>query len=1144
MAQLEEAPAPAVEETSPQPPPAAVATPYKPTLGRVAELPKGATLFNVLSRAIHASRRIGFGLLTAVAVDPLKKIKSEQEAVNALEPKLNQEIEAKMAELQKAGQTGDLKLEATRQVVLAHTADFRKRIADGESLESIKTEAFAVARKSAEVVLKMRPYDVQVMGGLAMTEGRISEMKTGEGKTLTAVMPLYLYGLTGKGAHLVTVNDYLVKRDFEQMKPLFEFMGLSAGCVHEGLSLDEKKAAYNCDVTYITNHSVGFDFLRDSMAREPEARVQRPPNFALVDEVDEILIDEARTPLILSSLAQAAGDEHRTFDIIVKTLDPGRDFKSNHKDHYCYLTEDGLEMVETLLSSVEAGTRESEASIKLRSLPPGTPLEEVQAATRAYDNAHKATQAANKLVAAHLHVRQAQTDEEKAAAEKELAEAREGNVPRYDLYSRQNVNRVFFLQNALDANVLFTKGEDYLAENNKVEIVDQFKGRTMEGRRYSNGLHQALEAKEGVTIQPYQRTLAQITYPDLFRRYPHLAGMSGTAMSAAGEFNEAYNLDVVAIPTNKPKALKTDNDIVFRTLKEKMDFVADRVAELYREGKPVLVGTRSIPANQYLSRLLADRGIQHQVLNAQNVHENTGDEADILADAGRSGMVTIATNMAGRGVDIKPDLMNYKLMSMNADVANREGRAVILDVNTQKDADQIALWLDSGSIPYTVVPAGQPTPPPQPGKPMIRLSPSADEELGWKARHLDARSEGAGDLSAQVLKGLDQRGICVDVATAEQADQLLNELKQSGRSGLAVAPGETQPFPGPGQVVVRIAPEAPPTLVDPGTMTLIDGRSEAFQTGGLHLIMTERHEAERIDLQLEGRPARQGQPGYRLAVLSLEDELLKYFGGDKLDAFFDAMGVQPGQGVSDPRIDEMIRNAQHAVESKYYEVRKDTTKYGQVLNKQREAFTAFRTDLVDREANLDELSRGWIPRAVAADVFRVEADKQREVTPEEEWVGLPHSLKADQLKVSLAEVSQKYGFPIDLEMPSGLLGKKKRLTLEELEEALRPQLMARYDELSKEFPRAELENYQRKTILDVSDETWMNHLENIEGLRRGIGMEAMAQKDPWIEYQRRAYDLFVETMDVIEQEAGSAILLQMQKEAAMKKAVPEQPPAA
>jgi preprotein translocase subunit SecA len=1046
LAQLDEPVAPVEEDGPAAPPPATPRQPptelvpeKAPSASRVVELPKGPKLLQVLSGAIRASKRIGLGLLSVVGTDPLKQVQAEQKKVNDLEPVLDAAIAARASELRAAGQTGDVDLEAARQVLQGKTVEFRKRLADGQSLDSMKIEAFAVARKAAQVVLKMRPYDVQVQGGLAMTEGRISEMKTGEGKTLTAVMPLYLYGLTGKGAHLVTVNDYLVKRDYEQMKPAFEFLGLSVGCVHEGVENADKKKAYACDVTYVTNHSLGFDFLRDQSAREPELRVQRAPHFALVDEVDEILIDEARTPLILSSLSEAAGDEHRIFDILVKSLEPGRDFKTNQKDHYAYVTDEGLDRVECMLAAVDADEKRGQAALKLRSLPPGTPMEEVQAASRAFDQAHKASQAAQKLVQAQNLLRTSTTEEEKQEAQAQI-DALRGAAPSYSLYSLDNVRRVFFLQNALMANALYEKDQDYLAANDQVQIVDVFKGRTMDGRRFTNGLHQALEAKEGVTIQPYQRTQASITYPDLFRRYPHLAGMSGTAMSAASEFHEAYKLDVVAIPTNKPKDLKTDHDIIFRTMQEKFEYVADRIEELYKEGKPVLVGTRSIPANKYLSHLLAKRGIYHQVLNAERVQDNTDEEARILADAGRSGMVTLATNMAGRGVDIKPDLVNYKLLAMKAEVACKQGEFVVVDVEKPRDAEQVRDWLASDNLPTQILAEGQ--------------------------------------------------------------------AIQDGATG----------------IVIRIKPTDPP----PEGSAHFDGRTEEFETGGLHLIMTERHEAERIDLQLEGRPARQGQPGYRLAVLSLEDELLQYFGGPKLAEFFDAMGIPPGKGVSDERLDEMVREAQRAVEGKWYEVRKDTTKYGEVLNKQREAFSASRDKLVNREANVGDLVLDWLPRSLAHQAFYSHAEREwvAKGSQEDEVVEVPGSMKADAVKQALTELSQKFGVPFDVD-----LGKKKKVTEEELEELLRPQVEAHYQAAAARMPAEDLAFYQRKVLLDVADEGWMNHLENMEALRHGIGMEAYAQKDPWIQYQHRAFDMYQGLLQAVQYEASSEIFRQMLIEA-------------
>ncbi|MEW6278859.1 MAG: hypothetical protein AB1758_09570 [Candidatus Eremiobacterota bacterium] len=1070
-----------------------------------------------LGRCVRAAVGLGNLLMGAVSHDPLKVVRQEMEQVNALEKPLQAEIKARAEELRKAGGTGNLELEAARQVLQGKTAEFRQRLKDGARVEDLKIEAFAVAREAARLTVKMRPYDVQIMGGLAATQGRIAEMKTGEGKTLTAIMPAFLYGLTGKGCHLVTVNDYLVKRDFEWMRPALEFLGLTVGCVHEGVDTEGKKRAYAADVTYVTNHSLGFDFLRDEMERDPSRRVQREPFFALVDEVDEILIDEARTPLILSALAQAAGDEHRTFDRVVKMLDPGTDFRTNRKEHQAYLTEEGTDRVEAILAAQAA----AKDLVQAIANPAG------------YAAAVQRALAAQRLL-------KAQTDSRLAPEEgsAERLEQAKSQAPTYDLWSRQNLDRVFFLENAVKANALFDRDKNYMVTRKGVEIIDEFKGRTMEGRRYTSGLHQALEAKEGANIQPYQRTIASITYPDLFRRYPHLAGWSGTAMTDAAEFMEQYNLEVVPIPTNKPSQLKTEHDVVFRTMKEKLDAVADHVEELFRAGKPVLVGTRSIPVNRYLSALLSQRGIPHQVLNAQSVQGNTEEENAIIAEAGRSGMVTIATNMAGRGVDIKPDYVNYKLMAIQCYEDTRAGKQVIVDLDTDQEAHELVRWLEQAQIPHEVTSDASAVP--SAGKVVVRVGVEQKAPEGATQYYFqDARFQVDPGWFAKIAGRIEPdlvnykmlavesceawkkgRPVVVDVATEEDARRLQEwyavVADHPDYLGLKVKLVRADEQALPGQILLRVGVDAPPA---PGVEHM-SGSMERFQSGGLHVLGTERHEARRIDLQLQGRAARQGNPGYCRFYLSLEDELLRHFGGSNLGRFFDDLGIPPGQGICHPWLDKLINKAQETVESVHREVRKNTTKYGKILNKQREVFLSDRRKFVDGLADQRELLIQWGARSLAHEAFDWKV--QRDAKPDEELEvpNVPRHLKPDDLKAALAELAGKYGLVFDIPVD-------RKVTQEKLAELLEPIVRRAHEEAARNMPEWALDKFQRKAVLDVVDAAWMDHLENMEALQTGIGFEAYAQKDPYISFQSKAFDLYQDLLTRIEVEAGSFVLKEM-----------------
>ncbi len=577
------------------------------------------------ARAMRALRQVENTLLRAIGKgDPVLDLQPELEAINRLGPQMQA---------------------LSNEELRARTDEFRARLAGGESLDDLRIEAFAVAREAAFRTTGMRPFDVQVLGALALGQNQIAEMKTGEGKTLTEVLPVYLNALAGQGVHVVTVNETLAQRDCEWMGPVFQSLGLSVGLVNESMSPEERRAGYQADITYMTNATLGFDYLRDQTVHSPSERVQRPPFYALVDEVDEILIDEARTPLILSTRDKPAEGEYRLFAEIVADMSPGVHYQVDRKKNQAWATEEGLKRVEARLG-VE------------------------------------------------------------------------------NLYSEENLEKVAHLQKAIEARGLFVRDRDYVVTDGKLMIVDEFTGRVMEDRRYNDGLHQALEAREGLEIQAEQRTLASITYPNLFRRYPRLAGMSGTALTEEKEFQTLYGLSVVPIPTNKPVIRIDQPDLVFRTQQEKFAAVLDQAENLFCEGQPVLIGTRSIQVNEYLSGQLAARGIPHQVLNAKSVQDNTEAENEILAGAGRSGMVTLATNMAGRGVDIKPDLINYKKLAIEISERTARGEAVVVDLAKTKEAEALASWLEMGQIPATIVEDEAPAP--GPGEALLRVGVSAD----------------------------------------------------------------------------------------------------------------------------------------------------------------------------------------------------------------------------------------------------------------------------------------------------------------------------------------------------------------------------------------------------------------------------------
>lgn len=795
----------------------------------------------------------------------IKKLRADVEKINSYEPELEK---------------------LTDEELKNKTFEFKQRLNNNDELKDILHEAFAVVREASKRVTGMRHFDVQMIGGLILHAGRIAEMKTGEGKTLVATLPVYLNALTGKGVHLVTVNDYLAKRDAEQMGLIYNFLGLSVGVIEHGLTDDERRAAYAADITYGTNHEFGFDYLRDNMKFNQKDLVQREFNYAIVDEVDSILIDEARTPLIISGPAEDSSDLYKRVSDVVKTLEPS-DYAKDEKDRNITLTETGTEKIEKLLRE-------------------------------------------------------------------------KGIIDSDNLYDFKNINVVHYVNQSLKAWNLFEKEVDYVVKNGEVIIVDEFTGRMMEGRRYSDGLHQAIEAKENVEIQMENQTLASITYQNFFRLYKKLAGMTGTAMTEAAEFQQIYNLETAVVPTNLPVIRIDENDEVYRTFKEKCTAIAKQVKACHERNQPVLVGTASIEKSELISAILKKEGIKHNVLNAK-YHEY---EAQIIADAGVAGAVTIATNMAGRGTDIK---------------------------------------------------------------------------LGGNA------------------------------------EMRIAELKKTN----------------------EYTPEKEKTILDD-----IAANAEIVKkAGGLYILGTERHESRRIDNQLRGRSGRQGDPGQSKFFLSLEDDLMKIFGSEKLTVTLQRLGLQENEAIVHPWVNKAIEKAQSRVEARNFEIRKHLLKFDDVMNNQRKIIYSQRRDLISDDYNvIDDIDD--FADDVINNILTVYYPEQ----------GSPNAIDIDNLHAYIVRV---FNFDaIDLE----------NSTKPTISTVLHDHFNKILDEKSKFFEAEDDFNRSLKAVvLKTLDKKWKDHLLSLDHLRQGINLRAYAQKDPLNEYKIEAFNLFEEMIYAIKEESISLI---------------------
>jgi preprotein translocase subunit SecA len=817
----------------------------------------------------------------------IKKLRPLVEKINSFEPEIQKLSDAELRE---------------------KTSEFRKRLQDGETLDDILPEAFSVVREVAKRTVGMRHFDVQLIGGIALHQGKISEMATGEGKTLVATLPAYLNALSGKGVHIITVNDYLAARDREWMGPIYEFLGLTIGVIQHDMDPALRQMAYGSDITYGTNNEYGFDYLRDNMVVRKEEMVQRPLNYAIVDEVDSILIDEARTPLIISGPSDESTDKYYICDKVVPRL-KGR----------------------VILEKEEIDAKHKGIDL-----------------SKGYD--YIIDEKAN---TAHL------TEEGEIKAAKML-----GIENMHDMATMEY--RHHMIQALKARSILFQKDVDYVVKNGEVIIVDEFTGRLMPGRRWSDGLHQAVEAKEGLKIERENQTLATITFQNYFRMYKKLSGMTGTAMTEAQEFSHIYKLDTVSIPTNKPMIRMNYPDIIYKTEKEKFEAVCNEIEDLHKKGRPALVGTISIEKSERLSSILKKRGVPHNVLNAK-YHET---EATIVAQAGRLNGITIATNMAGRGTDI----------------------------------------LLGGNPEFMV--------------------------NDW----LKAKGMGPKDVSH------------------EEREKWLAEAREKIR----------------------------------------EEHEKVVALGGLHIIGTERHESRRVDNQLRGRSGRQGDPGSSKFYISLEDELMRLFGSDRISSIYEKLGIEEGQDIQHPLISRAIEVAQKRVEQHNFDIRKHVLEYDNVMNKQREVIYEERKKILMGENVREHIYE--IIEEVLDDAIMMYMN--------------PDLHKADWKYAEFNEwLWSKFNIRIQ-NIEDMVEGKDAEGILDYLIDTVK----SAYADKEKNMPQGLMLHLEKMIMLQVIDTKWKDHLYAMDNLREGIGLRAYGQRDPLVEYQHEGYDMFMAVIDSIKHE--------------------------
>lgn len=817
----------------------------------------------------------------------VKSTRPRVEAINAMENEMRALSDAELA---------------------ARTEKFRQDIANGASLDDLLIPAFATVREAARRVLGMRPFDVQLIGGMVLHNGGIAEMRTGEGKTLVATLPVYLNALAGKGVHVVTVNDYLATRDSEWMGRVYKFLGLSVGVIVHGLSDEERKAAYAADVTYATNNELGFDYLRDNMKYERDQMVQRGHSYAIVDEVDSILVDEARTPLIISGPLEDRSDMYNTIDAYMLKLGP-EDYEIDEKQKTSIFTEDGTEKLENLLR--DAGLLKGES-----------------------------------------------------------------------LYDVENVAIVHHVNNALKAHRLFQRDKDYIVRNGEIVIIDEFTGRMMPGRRYSEGLHQALEAKEHVAIQPENQTLASVTFQNYFRLYKKLSGMTGTALTEAEEFGNIYGLEVTEIPTNLPVIRKDEDDEVYRTVEEKYKAIVKEIREASARGQPTLVGTTSIEKSEQLAERLRKEGFKDfEVLNARH-HER---EAAIVAQAGKPGAITIATNMAGRGTDIQ--------LGGNAEM---------------RIADEL------------------------------------------------------GDMPEGPEREAKEKAIRDDIA----------RLKE-----------------------------------------------KALAAGGLYVLATERHESRRIDNQLRGRSGRQGDPGRSKFFLSLQDDLMRIFGSERMDGMLQKLGLKEDEAIIHPWINKALEKAQKKVEARNFDIRKNLLKYDDVSNDQRKVVFEQRIELMDGEGlseTIAEMREGVIDEIVAKAI--------PENAYAEQW-------NVDGLKAEVAEF-------LNLDLPIEEWVQEEGIAEDDIRERITQAADTAARERAERFGPDVMTYVERSVVLQTLDHLWREHIVNLDHLRSVVGFRGYAQRDPLQEYKGEAFELFQAMLGNLRQ----AVTAQLMRVELVRQAAEAPPP--
>ncbi|WP_342643608.1 preprotein translocase subunit SecA [Rhodoligotrophos ferricapiens] len=786
----------------------------------------------------------------------LKRYYDKVAAINALEPEMEK---------------------LSDEELRAQTAKFKEQLAAGKTLDDLLVPAFATVREAAKRVLGQRHFDVQLIGGMVQHEGKISEMRTGEGKTLVSTAPGYLNALTGKGVHVVTVNDYLAQRDAEWMGRIYRFLGLSVGCIVHGLDDQERREAYACDITYGTNNELGFDYLRDNMKFDLQDMVQRGHEFAIVDEVDSILIDEARTPLIISGPLEDKSELYLTIDEFIPRLAPEH-YEVDEKQRTVNLTEEGNQLLETLLQ--QANLLEGES-----------------------------------------------------------------------LYDVENVSVVHHINQALKAHKLFQRDRDYIVKDGQVIIIDEFTGRMMPGRRYSDGLHQALEAKERVQIQPENQTLASITFQNYFRLYKKLAGMTGTAMTEANEFLDIYKLEVVEIPTNRPIQRVDEDDEVYRTAREKYQAIIELIRDCRKRGQPILVGTASIEKSELLSAMLRENKISHNVLNAR-YHEQ---EAQIIAQAGVPGAVTIATNMAGRGTDIQ--------LGGNADM-------------------RIA----------------------------TELADITDEE-----------------------------------EYRRRADAIRAEVEER--------------------------------------------KAQALAAGGLFVVGTERHESRRIDNQLRGRSGRQGDPGRSRFYLSLEDDLMRIFGSDRMDTMLQRLGIKEGEAIVHPWINKALEKAQQKVEARNFDARKNVLKFDDVMNDQRKVIFEQRIEIMRGEEISETID-----------------DMRQQVVQDLVTDHIPEKAYAEQWDA--AGLHEKVLEILNFDLPIEEWAREEGIADEEIRERILNEVNSAYEAKRQRFTPEIMAQIEKAVLLQTVDHLWREHLVTLEHLRQAVGLRGYAQRDPLNEYKTESFTLF------------------------------------